>query len=92
MRIALIAAPFITVPPAEYGGTELFIAHLAQGLKELGVDVVVYTNGESTVDVEKRWLFDKAQWPLRKEDEGELNKLRALFRAPSSPQRHVYRF
>lgn len=75
MRIALIAAPFITVPPAEYGGTELFIAHLAQGLKELGVDVVVYTNGESTVDVEKRWLFDKAQWPLRKEDEGELKDI-----------------
>jgi glycosyltransferase involved in cell wall biosynthesis len=75
MRIALVAPPFITVPPAEYGGTELFIAHLARGLKELGVDVVVYTNGESTIDVEERWLFDKAQWPLRKEDEGELKDI-----------------
>jgi len=72
MRIALIAPPFITVPPAEYGGTELFIAHLAQGLKGLGIDVVVYTNGESTVDAEKRWLFHEAQWPLRKEDYAEL--------------------
>ena len=52
MRIGLIAPPFISVPPAKYGGTELFIAHLACGLKKLGHDVVVYTNGESTVPVE----------------------------------------
>ena len=65
MKIALIAPPFIPVPPVEYGGTELFIAHLAEGLQELGVEVVVYTNGESTVNVEKRWLFERGQWPIR---------------------------
>jgi len=67
MRIALIAPPFITVPPQRYGGTELFVAQLAEGLKQRGVDVVVYTNGESRVAVEKRWLYGKAQWPLRGE-------------------------
>ena len=41
MRIALIAPPFIPVPPVEYGGTELFIADLATGLQELGIEVVV---------------------------------------------------
>jgi glycosyltransferase involved in cell wall biosynthesis len=65
MRVALIAPPFIPVPPVEYGGTELFLAHLAKGLKALGTNVVVYTNGESTVDTEKRWLFAKSQWPLK---------------------------
>ena len=65
MKIALVAPPFISVPPGEYGGTELFIAHLALGLKRLGVDVTVYTNGESTVEVEKRWLFEKSQWPIK---------------------------
>jgi len=65
MRIALIAPPFIPVPPVEYGGTELFIANLALKLKERGVEVVVYTNGASTVDVEKRWMYAEPDWPLR---------------------------
>ncbi|HEX9256248.1 MAG TPA: glycosyltransferase family 4 protein [Candidatus Angelobacter sp.] len=64
MRIALIAPPFITVPPKLYGGTELFIAKLAEGLDRLGLEVIVYTNGESTIGVEKRWLYPKEQWPL----------------------------
>ncbi len=68
MRIAIIAPPFICVPPREYGGTERFIAQLAKGAKQRGLDVVVYTNGESTVEVEKRWLYEREQWPL----EGEI--------------------
>ncbi len=67
MRVALIAPPFISVPPRAYGGTELFIAQLSVGLRKLGIDVVVYTNGESTVSVEKRWLYEKSQWPIRGE-------------------------
>lgn len=67
MRIALVAPPFISVPPKVYGGTELFIAQLAAGLQKLGNDVVVYCNGESTVAVEKRWLYQKAQWPIQGE-------------------------
>lgn len=65
MRIALIAAPFIAVPPTDYGGTELFIAHLAEGLQKSGVDVVVYTNGESTVNAERRSLYQASQWPIK---------------------------
>jgi glycosyltransferase involved in cell wall biosynthesis len=68
MRIALIAPPFIPVPPVEYGGTELFIADLAGALQALGDEVVVYTNGESRIEVEKRWLFERSQWPLKKDD------------------------
>ncbi|MFB3916386.1 MAG: glycosyltransferase family 4 protein [Terriglobales bacterium] len=67
MRVALIAPPFISVPPKVYGGTELFIAHLAEGLKKRSIDVVVYCNGQSTVAVEKRWLYEKAQWPIQGE-------------------------
>ena len=65
MKIALIAPPFIPVPPVEYGGTELFIANLAGKLKERGVEVILYTNGASTADVEKRWLYAEPEWPLR---------------------------
>ena len=67
MKIALIAPPFIPVPPKDYGGTELFIAQLAEGLQKTGIQVVVYTNGESTVDVERRWIYERSQWPIRAE-------------------------
>jgi glycosyltransferase involved in cell wall biosynthesis len=68
MRIALIAPPFIPVPPPRYGGTELFLAQLALGLRDLGEDVVVYANGESSIGVEVRSLYPRSQWPI----EGEI--------------------
>jgi glycosyltransferase involved in cell wall biosynthesis len=64
LKVALIAPPFISIPPPHYGGTELFIQELARGLKARGVDVVLYTNGESTLDVKKKWLYPRSQWPL----------------------------
>lgn len=64
MRVGLIAAPFIPVPPRLYGGTELFIAHLAEGLSRRGIEAVVYSNGESTVQTENRYLYNKMEWPV----------------------------
>lgn len=75
MRIALVAAPFIAVPPAEYGGTELFVAHLAEGLKKFDVDVVVYANGESTVQTERRWMYERSQWPIKQPELAWLKEL-----------------
>lgn len=75
MRIALIAPPFVSVPPKKYGGTELFIAHLAEGLQKLGNEVVVYSNGESTVGVPVRWLYQKERWPIRGGSEDNLADL-----------------
>lgn len=75
MRIALIASPFISVPPARYGGTELFIAQLAEELKTLGFDVVVYANGQSRVSTELRWLYEESQWPIDGEIFGNLKDL-----------------
>jgi glycosyltransferase involved in cell wall biosynthesis len=67
MRVALIAPPFIPVPPRVYGGTELFISQLAEGLQKLGFQVVVYCSGDSTVKAEKRWLYPRGQWPIQGE-------------------------
>ena len=64
MRIALIAPPFIEVPPIRYGGTELFIGNLANELQALGHDVTVYTNGDSKVRCRVKWLYPHAEWPL----------------------------
>ena len=75
MKIGLIAPPFISVPPADYGGTELFVAHLAEGLRKSGMDVVVYTNGDSTVDIERRWIFDHSQWPIKSPEHAWIKQL-----------------
>jgi glycosyltransferase involved in cell wall biosynthesis len=75
LKIALIAPPFISVPPADYGGTELFIAQLGEGLQEAGAEVVVYANGQSRVNVERRWIYDKSQWPIKMESNAWMKEL-----------------
>ncbi len=75
MKIALVAPPFIPVPPRRYGGTELFIAHLACGLVALGHEVVVYANGESVLPCEVRWLYPKGEWPIAAEVASSLKDL-----------------
>lgn len=75
MRIGLIASPFICVPPQKYGGTELFVSQLAVGLKRLGMEPVVYTNGESTVPVERRWLYPESEWPIKGEIHANLKDI-----------------
>jgi glycosyltransferase involved in cell wall biosynthesis len=75
LRIALISAPFIAVPPADYGGTELFVAQLAEGLGKAGVDAVVYANGESTVKAERRWLYERSLWPIKQPERAWIREL-----------------
>ncbi|HET9086399.1 MAG TPA: glycosyltransferase family 4 protein [Acidobacteriaceae bacterium] len=75
MRIAIVASPFILIPPSRYGGTELFISNLAEGLGRSGIHAAVYCNGESTVNAEKRWCYPKAEWPLETESSGMFKEL-----------------
>lgn len=63
MRIALLSTPFIPVPPPRYGGTELVVAELAEGLAERGHRVTLFTTGDSSACVERRALYQHAQWP-----------------------------
>ncbi|HEX2327782.1 MAG TPA: glycosyltransferase family 4 protein [Candidatus Angelobacter sp.] len=75
MRIALVAPPFISVPPKKYGGTELFVGELAMGLSKRGVELTLYTNGESTLPVPLKWFYEKEEWPLSGEAEANLKGL-----------------
>jgi glycosyltransferase involved in cell wall biosynthesis len=63
MRIALISTPFVAVPPRQYGGTELVVHELAEGLVERGHEVVLFATGDSRTSAELRALYDDAQWP-----------------------------
>lgn len=63
MRIALISTPFVAVPPAGYGGTELMIAELSEGLVQRGHSVTLFGTGDSTTSADLRYLYREAQWP-----------------------------
>lgn len=60
MRIALIAPPWIPVPPPTYGGTEAVVDTLARGLSGVGHDVVLVTTGDSTCPVARRSIYERA--------------------------------
>src|SRR5919197_5566669 len=47
MRIAMISTPFVAVPPRTYGGTELVVAELVEGLVERGHEVTLFATGDS---------------------------------------------
>ncbi len=63
MRIALISTPFAAVPPKEYGGTELVVHELAEGLVARGHDVTLYATGDSRTTARLRFLYPEARWP-----------------------------
>src|SRR5450756_2986216 len=60
MKVALIAPPWLPVPPEGYGGTEAVIDRLARGLSQAGHDVILFTTGDSQCPVRKRWLLPRA--------------------------------
>jgi glycosyltransferase involved in cell wall biosynthesis len=53
----MISTPFIAVPPPRYGGTELVVWELVQGLRGLGHEVRLFTVGEPGA------LYREPVWP-----------------------------
>jgi glycosyltransferase involved in cell wall biosynthesis len=63
MRIAMISTPFVSVPPRDYGGTELVVHELTEGLVARGHDVTLFATGDSRTRAELRSLYPIPQWP-----------------------------
>jgi glycosyltransferase involved in cell wall biosynthesis len=63
MKIALVAPPFLAVPPPKYGGTELFLHALCEGLVERGADVTLFATGDSTSCARVRYYHREGTWP-----------------------------
>jgi glycosyltransferase involved in cell wall biosynthesis len=61
MRIAIVAPPWVTVPPSGYGGIEIMLDTLARGLDAAGHDITLFTTGDSTCPVKKVWLYETAR-------------------------------
>jgi hypothetical protein len=60
MRVAVIAPPWVPVPPVGYGGTELVLDTLCRELARQGHEVLLYATGDSHCPVERSWTYDTA--------------------------------
>lgn len=63
MKIAEIAPPWLAVPPKGYGGIELVVALLADGLTEHGHDVTLFATGDSITKAHLEYVFETAPGP-----------------------------
>lgn len=63
MKVAMIAPPWLPVPPEGYGGVENVLAALVPALERAGVSVTLFTVGETTLrGTAVRYLYEKAQY------------------------------
>lgn len=60
LRIALVAPPWFTVPPAGYGGVEWVVSHLAEGLVGRGHEVTLFAPGGSKTSARLVSAYDEA--------------------------------
>ena len=67
MKIAIVAPPWIRIPPMRYGGIEAVIALLADGLAERGHDVTLFTVKDSVSRASIRHFFEDEQCRLLSE-------------------------
>jgi glycosyltransferase involved in cell wall biosynthesis len=71
MRIAIVAEPYVPIPPLQYGGIEQVIANLIKGLKQAGHEPILLAPGDSKVDceliptVEKALYFPKTKSEIK---------------------------
>ncbi|MHB8221140.1 MAG: glycosyltransferase family 4 protein [Acidimicrobiales bacterium] len=57
----MIAPPWTPVPPPLYGGIELVVDELARGFLAAGHEVTLFTTGDSTCPVPRRWVLPEAE-------------------------------
>ncbi len=63
LRVAMIAPPWLPVPPDGYGGIENVLDALIPELIKLGVEVELFTTGNSTIKASKKhWIYKFGQY------------------------------
>lgn len=61
MRIGIVAPPWAPIPPVLYGGIEVVVDALATGFKSAGHEVLLFTTGDATAAVDRRFLLERAE-------------------------------
>lgn len=63
MKVALLAPPWLSIPPNGTGGIENVIYTLAKGLRELNVDVEIFSIGTTKIEgIKNHFLYDSEQY------------------------------
>src|SRR5690242_7846030 len=81
MRVAVIAPPWLPVPPVAYGGIESVLDTLCRALAAAGHDVLLHATGDSTCPVERTWTFDTAAGVENISPAAELRHVIGAYRA-----------
>ena len=68
MRIGMVAPPWFPLPPHGYGGIELVVSVLTEGLVERGHDVTLFASGDSQTRARLRYVYARA--PFEKIESG----------------------
>lgn len=64
MKVAMLAPPWLHLPPRGYGGIEYLVHYLVIELRKLGVEVELFATGGSTTPADQtRWLYGNEQYP-----------------------------
>ena len=66
MRIAQLAPPLESVPPAAYGATERVIHTLTEELVRRGHDVTLFASGDSQTSARLVPICEQSLWPRRR--------------------------
>jgi glycosyltransferase involved in cell wall biosynthesis len=79
MKIAIVAGPYMPIPPKKYGGTELVIHFIIKGLLELGHEPILLAPGDSVVDCELIPICEKSiNFPKSMQEKEEFDKQIAI--------------
>ena len=63
LRVAMIAPPWLPIPPDGYGGVENVLNALVPALQKLGAEVELFTIGDTKLrGVKKHWLYKTGQY------------------------------
>ena len=60
LRIAVLSPVWFAVPPTGYGGIELVVSLLADGLADDGHDVTLFASGDSHTKAKLSYIFEEA--------------------------------
>jgi glycosyltransferase involved in cell wall biosynthesis len=76
VRILQVAPPWLTVPPARYGGIEWVVSGLANGLVDAGHEVTLLASGGSRTRAQLETVFDEP--PFEQLGDARIETIQAL--------------
>lgn len=63
LRVAIIAPPWLKIPPEGYGGIEVMLDGLIRGLLKLGVTIELFSIGETRIrGVKRNYIYKSTQY------------------------------